>query len=73
MARDVWKTPGGKEEATTESAKGVAAFQRLRDQRRDDAIALYDDGKGLDENAIAKELSISRRTVTRYLKKGDVA
>ena len=65
MARDVWKTPGGKAEATAESAKGVAAFQRQRDQRKAEAIALHD--RGLDAKEIAKELGISRRTVNRYL------
>ena len=67
MPRDFWKTPGGKAEAAAESKKGVVAFQSLRDQRRDDAIALYDDGKGLDVNAIAKKLRCHPRTVKRYL------
>ena len=62
----VWRTPEGKAEAATESAKGVAAFQRQRDERKAQAIALQD--RGLDANAIAKELGLSRRTVKRYLK-----
>ena len=66
MARDVWKTPGGKSEAKTESAKGVAAFKLNRDQRKADAIAL--DASGLDANAIATEMRLSRRTINRYLK-----
>ena len=45
MARYVWTTADGKDEAK--------------------AIALYDDG--LDANEIAQMLSISRRTVNRYL------
>ena len=68
MPRLVWTTDKGKSEAIAESKKGVKAFQHLRDQRRDDAIALYDDGKGLDVNAIAKKLRCHRRTVKRYLK-----
>ena len=66
MPRDIWRTPGGKSEATAESAKGVLAFQRQRDERKAQAIALR--GNGLDANAIAKELGISRRSVMRYLK-----
>ena len=65
MARDIWRTSEGKAEATAESAKGVAAFQRQRDERKAEAIALHD--RGLDANAIAKELGLSRRTVKRYL------
>ena len=65
MARDVWRTPEGKAKAIAESAKGVAAFQHNRDQRRAKAIALYDDG--LDANEIAAELGISTRTANRYL------
>ena len=71
MARDVWRTPEGKAEATAESAKGVAAFQRQRDERKAQAIAL--DASGLDANAIAKELGLSRRTVKRYLKQPDTS
>ena len=65
MARDIWRTSEGKAEATAESAKGVAAFQRQRDERKAEAIAL--DARGLDANAIAEELGLSRRTVKRYL------
>ena len=65
MARSVWRTPEGKAEATAESAKGVAAFQRQRDERKAEAIAL--DASGLDVNAIAKKLRCHRRTVKRYL------
>ena len=46
MARDIWRTSEGKAEATAESAKGVAAFQRQRDERKAEAIAL--DASGLD-------------------------
>ena len=66
MARDVWRTPEGKAEAIAESAKGVAAFQRLRDQRKAEAIAKSEAGKSVNE--IAEELGISRRSVKRYLK-----
>ena len=66
MARDVWKTPVGKAEATAESAKGVAAFQRLRDQRKAEAIAKSEAGESV--NQIAKDMGISRRSVNRYLK-----
>ena len=41
------------------------AKQAKRDNRKADAIALYD--KGLDANEIGQMLSISRRTVNRYL------
>ena len=41
------------------------AKQAKRDNRKADAIALYD--KGLDANEIASLLSLSRRTVNRYL------
>ena len=64
MPRD-WRTAEGRTEAAAESAKGVAAFKLNRDQRKADAIALHE--SGLDANAIAKELGISRRTVKRYL------
>ena len=67
MARDIWRTSEGKAEATAESAKGVAAFQRQRDERKAEAIALH--ASGLDANKIAKKLGISRRTVKRYLGK----
>ena len=67
MPRLVWTTDKGKVEARSESAKGVAAFQRQRDERKAEAIGLHD--RGLDANKIAKELGISRRTVNRYLKK----
>ena len=67
MPRANWKTPEGKTEATIEGAKGNAVIQRNRDQRRAKAIDLYDDGKGLDVNEIAKKLKCSRRTVKRYL------
>ena len=67
MPRDFWKTSGGKTEAAAESAKGVAAFQLQRDERKAEAIALH--AGGLDANKIAKELGISRRTVKRYLGK----
>lgn len=67
MARDVWRTPEGSAEAIAESAKGVAAFQRQRDERKAQAIALHD--RGVDETEIAKQLGCSRRSVMRYLKK----
>ena len=41
------------------------AKQAKRDNRKADAIALYD--KGLDANEIAAELGISTRTANRYL------
>ena len=66
MARDVWRTPGGKVEAIAESAKGVKAFQRLRDQRKALAIAKSEAGESV--NQIAKDMGISRRSVNRYLK-----
>ena len=69
MARDIWRTSEGKTEAAAESAKGVAAFQRQRDERKAEAIALYDSGKGLNPNEIAAKLGCSRRSVMRYLKK----
>ena len=69
MPRDVWKTPQGTSEAKAESAKGVAEFQRQRDERKAEAIALYDSGKGLNPNEIAAKLGCSRRSVMRYLKK----
>ena len=65
MARYVWTTADGKDEAKKESAKGIATFQHNRDRRKAKAIALYD--SGLDANEIAQMLSISRRTVNRYL------
>ena len=68
MARYVWTTADGKDEAKKESAKGIATFQHNRDQRRAKAIALYDSGNGLEVNEIAKQLGISRRSVNRYLK-----
>ena len=68
MPRDWWQTAEGKAEAAAEGAKGNAVIQRKRDHRKSDAIALYDDGKGLDANQIAKKLKCSRRTVNRYLK-----
>ena len=48
----------GKAEAAAEGAKGNAVIQRKRDHRKADAIALYDDGKGLDVNQIAKKLKM---------------
>ena len=65
MPRLVWLTEDGKAEARSESRKGVAAFQRQRDERKADAIALHD--SGLDANEIAKQLGISRRSVDRYI------
>ena len=65
MPRDIWRTEEGKAEATAESAKGVAAFQRQRDERKAEAIALHD--SGLDANEIAKQLGISQRSVDRYI------
>ena len=65
MPRD-WRTAEGKTEAAAESAKGVAEFQRQRDERKAEAIAL--EARGVDENAIAKALGCSRRSVMRYLK-----
>ena len=67
MARYVWTTADGKDEAKKESAKGIATFQHNRDQRRAKAIALYDSGNGLEVNEIAKQLGISTRTANRYL------
>ena len=46
----------------------VRISRLLKLQLKADAIALYDDGKGLDANQIAKKLKCSRRTVNRYLK-----
>ena len=34
MPRDNWRSAEGKAEAKAESAKGVAAFQRQRDERK---------------------------------------
>ena len=65
MPRD-WKTSSGKTEATIEGAKGNAVIQRNREKRKAQAIAL--DARGVDENAIAKALGCSRRSVMRYLK-----
>ena len=65
MPRLVWTTDRGKVEARSESRKGVAVFQRQRDERKAEAIALH--GSGLKANEIAKKLGISRRTVKRYL------
>ena len=50
------------------SIMAIAALKQKTDNRKAEAIALYDCGKGLDANAIAKQLGISRRTVKRYLK-----
>ena len=66
MARYVWTTADGKDEAKKESAKGVKVIQQKRDSRKAEAIALHDDG--LEVNEIAKQLGISRRSVNRYLK-----
>ena len=49
------------------SIMAIAALKQKTDNRKAEAIALYDSGKGLDPNAIAKQLGISRRTVRRYL------
>ena len=66
MARDIWRTPEGKAEAIAESAKGVAAFQRQRDERKAEAIAKSEAGDSV--NQIASDMGISRRSVNRYLK-----
>ena len=53
------------------SIMAIAALKQKTDNRKAEAIALYD--SGLDVNAIAKALGISRRTVKRYLKQPDTS
>ena len=65
MPRYVWTTADGKDEAKKESAKGIATFQHNRDRRKAKAVKFHE--SGLDANEIASLLSLSRRTVNRYL------
>ena len=49
------------------SIMAIAALKEKTDNRKAKAIELYNSGKGLRLEAIAKQLGTSTRTVRRYL------